>query len=320
MPDSESAGSELPLFRDDLLDGRVALVTGGGTGIGFGIARCLARYGADVVLASRSIEHLDPAAEELRRRTGRRVLAVPTNVREPDSIRAAADRTAEELGGLHILVNDAAGNFYCASESLSPGGWRAVVETDLYGTFYASQAVFPHMRDAGFGRIVSISMTLHHRGWPGMAHATAAKAGIDALTRTLALEWSRHGITVNAVAPGPIPTEGVRRAFSGGHADEEAAGEGAHGVEGGGDGDGADGRPDPFAGGRHAEAYARRTIPAGRFGDPADIGHMVTFLASPAGDWITGSVFVVDGGERLLRGPPPSVPGRDPRPDRPADQ
>ena len=282
MPDPAHVGSERPLFRDDLLAGRVALVTGGGTGIGFGIAHCLARYGADVVLASRSREHLDPAAQELGRRTGRRVLAVPANVREPDSIRSAADRAAQEMGGLHILVNNAAGNFYCASEELSPGGWRAVVETDLHGTFYASQAAFPHMRDAGFGRIVSVSMTLHHRGWPGMAHATAAKAGVDALTRTLALEWGRHGITVNAVAPGPIPTEGVRRAFGGG---------------------------------RHADADARRTVPVGRLGDPADIGHMVTYLASPAGDWITGSIFVVDGGERLVRGPPPSVPVAG-RPDR----
>ncbi len=301
MPDSEDVGSGRPLFRDDLLEGRVALVTGGGTGIGFGIAHCLARYGADVVLASRSRDHLDPAAEEIRRRTGRRVLAVPANVREPDSIRSAADRAAEEMGGLHILVNNAAGNFYCPSEELSPGGWRAVVETDLYGTFFASQAAFPHMRDAGFGRIVSVSMTLHHRGWPGMAHATAAKAGVDALTRTLALEWGGHGITVNAVAPGPIPTEGVRRAFSRGRSGDAAGGEG---------------RPDPFAGSRHAEAYARRTVPVGRLGDPADIGHMVTYLASPAGDWITGSIFVVDGGERLLRGPPPSVPGEG-RSDRP---
>jgi peroxisomal 2,4-dienoyl-CoA reductase len=288
--ESTDDAPDRPLFREDLLSGRVALVTGGGTGIGFGIAHCLARYGADVALASRSPEHLDPAATRLRRLTGRRILAVPANVREPDSIRSAADRAASELGGLHILVNNAAGNFYCPSEELSPSGWRAVVETDLYGTFYASQAVFPHMREAGLGRIVSISMTLHHRGWPGMAHATAAKAGVDALTRTLALEWAPHSITVNAVAPGPIPTEGVRKAFTtGGDAEEQAGG-------------------DPFAEARHDGGFASEAIPAGRFGAPADIGHMVTYLVSPAGDWITGSIFVVDGGERLRRGAPPTTP------------
>ncbi len=291
MPESRTRDADPSPFRENLLSGRVALVTGGGTGIGFGIARCLARYGADVALASRDPDHLEPAADELRRLFGRKIVALPANVREPESIRSAADRAAEELGGLHILVNDAAGNFYCPAEQLSPGGWRAVVETDLYGTFYASQAAFPHMRAAGWGRIVSISMTLHYGGWPGMAHATAAKAGIDALTRTLALEWASHHITVNAVAPGPVPTRGVTKAF--------AAGSDADG-------------PDPFGGDRHAEAYARASIPCGRVGRPADIANMVAYLASDAGEWITGSIFVVDGGERLRRSPPLETPGGRP--------
>jgi peroxisomal 2,4-dienoyl-CoA reductase len=280
------------IFAPDLLDGRVALVTGGGSGIGYGIARELAAAGARVAIASRDLEKLEEAAAELEEETGGTVLPLTTNVREPEAVEETVDRAAGELGGLHVLVNNAAGNFYCPAEELSPGGWKAVVETDLDGTFYCSRAAFPHMRDAGWGRIVSVSMTLHYRGWPNMAHATAAKAGVDALTRTLALEWAEHGIRVNAVAPGPIPTEGVKEAFgmgdgSGGGEDDDAAG-------------GADG-PEHAGAARHGPGFAEAAIPLGRLGHPRDIGRMVTYLCSPGGDWITGAIFVVDGGEWLQK-------------------
>jgi 2,4-dienoyl-CoA reductase [(3E)-enoyl-CoA-producing], peroxisomal len=264
---------QLPgVFRPDLLAGRVALITGGGTGIGLGIAATLAAAGAELAIASRNPKHLEPAAERLRS-GGAKVTAAEVNVREPDSVARMVDRVVQERGRLDILVNNAAGNFYAPSAGLSPNAWRAVVETDLYGTFYCCQAVYPVMKAQGGGRIVSISMTLHYRGWPLMAHATAAKAGVDALTKTLALEWARDRITVNAVAPGPIPTEGVRKAFTPPGADA----------------------PDLFG----MEKYAAESIPLGRWGAPEDIGHMVTYLASPAGDWITGAIFVVDGGAWL---------------------
>jgi 2,4-dienoyl-CoA reductase [(3E)-enoyl-CoA-producing], peroxisomal len=186
------------------------------------------------------------------------------------------DRISQEYGRLDILVNNAAGNFYAASATLSPNGWRAVVETDLYGTFYCCQSAYRLMKAQGGGRIVSISMTLHYAGWPLMAHATAAKAGVDALTRTLALEWARDGITVNAVAPGPIPTQGVKQAFTPPGSDA----------------------PDLFG----MEKYAATAIPLGRWGTPEDIGQMVTYLVSPAGDWITGAIMVVDGGAWLAGG------------------
>jgi peroxisomal 2,4-dienoyl-CoA reductase len=276
--------SDKSTFRPGLFDGQVALITGGATGIGFGIAELLGSLGAHVVIASRKQEHLEKAAAQL---TERKVLVttVSLDVREPERVKSAFDQVRHDLGRIDLLVNNAAGNFYAPSESISPNAWKAVIEIDLNGTFFCSQAVFPVMKEQGGGRIVSISMTLHYRGWPLMAHATAAKAGIDALTRTLALEWARHGIRVNAIAPGPIPTEGVRKAFT-----PPTSG----------------GVPDVFAVERALEDYAQKAIPLKRWGSPSDVANAVAYLASPAADWITGSILVVDGGEWLARGQGPA--------------
>jgi peroxisomal 2,4-dienoyl-CoA reductase len=269
------------IFRPGLLDGQVALITGGATGIGFGIAELLSELGAHVVLASRKREHLDPAVARLQE-NGAKASAVVVDVRDPDRVKAMVEEVAAAQGRIDLLVNNAAGNFYAPSETLSPNAWKAVIEIDLFGTFYCSQAVVPVMKAQGGGRIVSISMTLHYRGWPLMAHATAAKAGVDALTRTLAVEWAPYGIRINAIAPGPIPTEGVRKAFTP-PSDSDV--------------------PDMFAVERAMDDYAKKAIPLQRWGTPHDIGNMVAFLASPGGDWITGSILVVDGGEWLSKAP-----------------
>ncbi len=202
------------VFREGLLDGQVALVTGGGTGIGLGISELLASLGAHVVLASRKPEHLDPAVASIVAAGGTRLVGgggrARPGARPRDGRRgrvdARTDRRAREQRRRQLLRAVAK---RCRR---TPGS--SVVEIDLYGTFFCSQAVMPVMKAQGGGRIVSISMTLHYRGWPQMAHATAAKAGVDALTRTLAVEWAPYGIRVNAIAPGPIPTEGVRKAFT----------------------------------------------------------------------------------------------------------
>jgi peroxisomal 2,4-dienoyl-CoA reductase len=270
------------VFRDGLFDGQVALITGGGSGIGRGIADLLASLGAHVVLASRKLERVEAASAEIRA-SGGKASAVAVDVREPERVQAVVAEVQQAQGRIDLLVNNAAGNFYAPSESLSPNAWKSVIEIDLYGTFFCSQAVLPVMRAQGGGSIVNISMTLHYRGWPLMAHATAAKAGIDALTKTLALEWARDRVRVNAVAPGPIPTEGVKKAFAPPPS--------------------ADGVVDVFAQERAMDNYAKKMIPLQRFGTPGDIANMVAFLASPAGAWITGAIMVVDGGEWLAKPP-----------------
>jgi 2,4-dienoyl-CoA reductase [(3E)-enoyl-CoA-producing], peroxisomal len=268
------------VFAPGLFDGQVALITGGGSGIGRGIADLLAALGAHVVLASRKLERVETAAEEIRA-AGGKASGVAVDVRESARVKEMVAQVKDRHGRIDLLVNNAAGNFYAPSETLSENAWRSVIEIDLYGTFFCAQAVYPLMREQGGGSIVNISMTLHYRGWPLMAHATAAKAGIDALTRTLALEWAKDKVRINAVAPGPIPTEGVRKAFTPPPT--------------------ADGVPDVFAVEKAMGDYARKMIPLQRWGSPADIANMVTYLASPAASWITGAIMVVDGGEWLAK-------------------
>jgi peroxisomal 2,4-dienoyl-CoA reductase len=247
-------------FQSNLLEGRTALVTGGGTGICRGIALELARYGCDVAITSRSSEHLDPTAAEIRA-TGRRAVAVAADVRDPAAVEAAVARTVAELGGLDILVNGAAGNFLCMAENLSPNGFGTVVDIDLKGTFHCAKAALPHLRRRG-GVMLNISATLHYLGTPAQLHVASAKAGIDALTRVLAVEWGPYAIRVNGIAPGPIAdTEGVRRLL------DDAAKE-----------------------------RAEHTAPLRRLGLIRDVSDAALFLCSDAASYITGHTLVVDGG------------------------
>jgi peroxisomal 2,4-dienoyl-CoA reductase len=248
------------VFNTNLLKGRAALVTGGGTGICRGIALAFARHGCDVAIASRKIEHLEPTAEELRR-TGVRAVAKAADVRDPAAVSAAVEACVDSLGRLDILVNGAAGNFVCLAENLSPNGFGTVVDIDLKGTFNAARAALSHLRAHG-GSVINISATLPYLGTVGQSHAAAAKAGIDSLTRVLACEWGPYGIRVNGIAPGPIEgTEGVRRLTN------------------------AETRDD-----------AVRQCPLGRLGTIDDIANAALFLCSDAAAFINGVTLVVDGG------------------------
>src|SRR5215472_4209993 len=190
------------------LRNRVAIITGGGTGIGFAIASEFARLGARVVLASRSEEHIEPAARELQQR-GFEAVAVQTDVRVPEQVDHLVGETLLRFGAINILVNNAAGNFICPAEKLSVNGWNAVVNIVLNGSFYCSRAAGLHMIENGGSKILNIVAVYAWTGGPDTVHSASAKAGVVAMTRTLAVEWAPYKIRVNAIAPGPVETEGA---------------------------------------------------------------------------------------------------------------
>lgn len=253
----------MKIFADNILSEKVAFVTGGGTGITGGVARALAEAGARVVLVSRKLEHLEPAAEAINANGGQ-AIPVVADVRNPEDVEKAVAATVDKFGKVDIVVNGAAGNFLCAAEELSPNGFGTVVDIDLKGTFNVCRAAFAELKK-NRGQILNISATLHYLGTPMQLHVSAAKAGVDALTRNLAVEWGRYGIRVNAIAPGPIgDTEGMKRLV-----------------------------PEPI------KEKLKQRIPLGRFGEIADIERAAVFLCSDAAGYINGTVMVVDGGHWL---------------------
>jgi peroxisomal 2,4-dienoyl-CoA reductase len=257
------------LFVDGILNGRVAFVTGGGTGITGGVARALAEAGASVALVSRKLEHLEPAANAINDARANNpnigeAFAVAADVRNFEEVEKAVAATAVRFGKIDIVVNGAAGNFLSPAEALSPNGFGTVVDIDLKGTFNVCRAAFAQLKEHQ-GQILNISATLHYLGTPMQLHVSAAKAGVDALTRNLAVEWGRYGIRVNGIAPGPIEdTEGMKRLV-----------------------------PEPI------KEKLRKNIPLGRFGRIHDIETAAVFLCSNAASFINGAVLVIDGGQWL---------------------
>lgn len=253
----------------------VAFVTGGGTGLGRAIALRLARDGRAVAIASRDRGHLEPTLARLKD-LGARAIALPTDVRDPEQVRAAVERAESELGPVEILVNNAAGNFLVRAEDLSPNGWRAVVEIVLYGTWWCSQTVGRRMLERGRGSIVNILATYAWTGMPGVVHSASAKAGVLAMTRSLAVEWGPRGVRVNAVAPGIMLTEGASANLK--FADAAA------------------------------QERIRASIPLRRFADLDEVAAGVAFLCSPEAAYINGECLVMDGGMWLGRALPYETP------------
>jgi NAD(P)-dependent dehydrogenase (short-subunit alcohol dehydrogenase family) len=254
------------MFEPHLLKGQVAVITGGGTGIGLAIAKRLGSLGARIAIASRDSANLERGTAALRE-AGVDALAIQLDVRKPEQVDEMVERTVKHFGSIDILVNNAAGNFICRAEELSPNGWNAVIGIVLNGTFYCSRAVGRSMiaRKRG-GSIVSILANYIWTGSPGTIHSAAAKAGVMSMTQTLAVEWAPHGIRVNAVAPGPVESPGAARQLW-----------------------------------STPEAVERITnmVPMRRWGTPAEIADAVAFLSAPQSGYITGEVLTVDGGARL---------------------
>jgi NAD(P)-dependent dehydrogenase (short-subunit alcohol dehydrogenase family) len=257
------------MFAPELLKDQVAVITGGGTGIGLAIARRLGTLGARIVIASRQSENLEHGWHSLRE-SGIDALAVQLDVRKPEQVDEMVLRTVKHFGSLDILVNNAAGNFICRAEELSPNGWDSVIGIVLNGSFYCSRAVGQYMiaRKRG-GSIVSILANYVWTGSAGTVHSAAAKAGVMSMTQTLAVEWASHGIRVNAIAPGPIESPGAAKQLW--------------------DTD---------------QAVERITsmIPLRRWGKPEEVADTLAFLVSAHAGFITGEILTIDGGAWLGRG------------------
>ena len=253
------------IFAPGIFDGQVALITGGGTGIGRVTALGLARLGARVAICGRRAEPLEATARELAQAAGGddKVLWKTCDIREPEQIAAVVGATLEKLGRIDLLVNNAGGQFPSPAESITPRGWDAVVRNNLNGTFYMTREVATRaMMPQRGGRVVNVIAQIF-RGFPGFAHTGAARAGVENLTMTLSVEWAQHKILVNAIAPGIILSSGTSRY-----------------------------PPELLEAGR-------KQTPLKRLGTEDEVAQGIIYLLSPAAAFITGSTLYMDGGARL---------------------
>ena len=249
------------MFKEQLFRDQTVLVTGGGSGIGFAIAEKYLSYGAEVYIASRKKERLEAALTKLSPQGPCR--AFPLDIREPEAIEELAALIKKESGKLDILVNNAGGQFPAPAQEISPNGWRAVINTNLNGTWFMTQSMAKHFfLPQAVGAIVNIVVN-NLRGFPGMAHSGAARAGVENLSKSLAIEWVRKNIRVNCVAPGVIKSTGLEN------------------------------YPPELV------EQVSKSIPMRRLGTVEEVADLVLYLSSPATTYITGETVYIDGGARL---------------------
>jgi len=257
----------LQIFQTDLFKGKTALITGGGRGIGLAIAKGFARYGANVVIASRNEENLASAGEELRS-LGAPHLAIPTNIRELQDVEQLVSSTTDRFGQIDFLINNAGGQFPARPSGISDRGWRAVVDLNLNGTWNMCSRVAPLMVERGFGAIVNVvHVYAFNRGAPPFVHSGAARAGVVSMTQSMSYYLARKGVTINALAPGTIDTQGV-------HEEEFASAEYQDLAE-----------------------STLRDVPAHRMGTADEMAAITLFLCSPAARYINGASIVADGAQ-----------------------
>lgn len=254
------------IFRPDLFEGQTILVTGGGSGIGRAAAHELASLGAHVVIAGRKLEKLERVKAEIEE-CGGRVTAVPCNIKLETEVTALFDQVLAQHSKIDGLVNNAGGQFASPAEFISLKGWTAVLETNLTGTFLMCREAYNRSMNVHGGAIVNMLMD-NSRGFPGMAHSAAARAGIENLTKTLAVEWARSGVRINAVAPGLINSSGL------------------------------DNYPEAM---RPIIEETIQDTPAKRMGTESEVAAMITFLLSPAAAYISGESIKIDGAGSLWR-------------------
>ncbi|HDZ07646.1 SDR family NAD(P)-dependent oxidoreductase [Pseudohongiella sp.] len=259
--------SPMDIFRPDLFRGKTALITGGGRGIGLAIAEGFARYGANIVIAGRHEENLNAAAERFAA-DGTECLAVKTNIRDTTEVTALVAAATERFGNIDFLINNAGGQFPARPSQISDGGWRAVVDLNLNGTWNMCSRVAPLMAERGFGAIVNlVHVYSFNRGAPPFVHSGAARAGVVSMTQSMSYYLARKGVTINALAPGTIDTQGV-------HEEEFASAEY-----------------------QDLPESTLRDVPAHRMGTVAEMAAVTLFLCSPAARYINGASIVADGAQ-----------------------